>query len=85
MKVLSPVITIIAQGQGLHGLEASIAACANGECVAACRGLSPWQVIQRIVSELGRAMPFPTEVSNKLKRQGGGMAAWQSDQPILEE
>ena len=48
------------------------------------RGLSPWQVIQRFASELGRAMSLPTEASNKLKRQGGGMAAWQSDQPIVE-
>ena len=81
---MSPVIFIVALGQGLHDLEASIAACASGECVAACRGLSPWQVIQRIVSELGRAMSFPMEASNKLKRQGGGMAAWQSDQLIVE-
>ena len=82
---MSPVITIVALGQRLHFLEASIAACAKGKCAAACRGLSPWQVIQRIASELGRAMPFPMEASNKLKRQGGGMAVWQSDQPIVEE
>ena len=81
---MSPVIFIVALGQGLHDLEASIAACVYGECVATCRGLSPWQVIQRIASELGRAMPFPMEASNKLKRQGGGMAAWQSDQLIVE-
>ena len=30
-----------------------------GECVAACRGLSPWQVIQRFASGLGRAMWLP--------------------------
>jgi len=52
---------------------------------AACRGLSPWQVIELFTSELGRAMLFPLEASNKLKRQGGGMAAWQSDRLIVEE
>jgi hypothetical protein len=30
-------------------------------------------------------MPFPREASNKLERQGGGMAAWQSDRLIVEE
>jgi len=48
------------------------------------RGLSPWQVIQRFASELGRAVPLPTEASNKLKRQGGSMAVWQSDQLVVE-
>ncbi len=57
----------------------------HGECAATCRGLSPWQAIQRTTSELGRAMPFPKEASNKPKRQGGGMAAWQSDQLVVEE
>jgi len=58
----------------------------HGECVAPCRGLSPWQVIQRFVSELGRAMPLPKgSLQQAEKRQGGGMAAWQSDQLIVEE
>jgi hypothetical protein len=30
-------------------------------------------------------MPFLREASNKLKRQGGGMAAWQSDRLIIGE
>ena len=34
VKVLSPEIFIIAQGQGFHFLEASIAACVNGECAS---------------------------------------------------
>jgi hypothetical protein len=33
---------------------------------------------------LGIAMPFSNEASNKLKRQGGGMAVWQSDRLIVE-
>ena len=44
----------LALGQGFHSLEASIVARANGECAAACRGRSPWQVIERRMSELGR-------------------------------
>ncbi len=34
MKVLSPEITIVAQGQGFHVLEASIAVCVKGEYVS---------------------------------------------------
>ena len=34
VKVLSPVITIVALGQGFHILEASIAACVKGEHVS---------------------------------------------------
>ncbi len=34
VKVLSPEITIVAQGQGFHVLEASIAACVKGEHVS---------------------------------------------------
>ncbi len=30
-------------------------------------------------------MPFSNEASNKLKKQGGGMAVWQSDRLVLEE
>jgi len=34
--------------------------------------------------ELGRAMLFSNEASNKLKKRGGGMAAWQSDWFVVE-
>jgi len=34
VKVLSPEIVNIAQGQGFHFLEASIATCVKGECVS---------------------------------------------------
>ena len=33
-----------------------------GERVVPGRGLSPWQVIQRFASELGRAVPFPRKL-----------------------
>jgi hypothetical protein len=38
----------------------------QGEHVTMCRGQSPWQVIQRFASELGRATPLLREASNKL-------------------
>ena len=48
-----------------------------GECGTPCRGLSPWQVIQRFTAELGRAMSFPNEASNEaeeVRRRYDGMA-----------
>ena len=49
-----------------------------GECVATCRGLSPWQVIQRFASELGRAMSLlkgkPPTSRKKARKRYGGMA-----------
>jgi hypothetical protein len=38
VKVLSPEIVNIAQGQGIHCLEASTAACVKGECVSGVPG-----------------------------------------------
>jgi len=38
VKVFSPEICLIALGQGLHHLEASIAAHDNGECVSGVPG-----------------------------------------------
>ncbi len=38
VKVFSPEICLIALGQGLHHLEASIAALDNGECVSGVPG-----------------------------------------------
>ena len=77
MKVSSPEIIIVALGQGFHGLEASIAADVSGESAAACRGLRPWQVIERIASELGRATPFPKrsfQQAEEARRKYGGVA-----------
>ena len=84
VKVLSPEISIIAMGQGFHFLEASSVLRAKGERNATCRGLSPWQVIQRSTSELGRSLLLPTEASNKPKKRGGGMVIGKSDQLIVE-
>ena len=38
VKVYSPEIFNIARGQGIHGLEASIATCVRGECVSGVPG-----------------------------------------------
>jgi hypothetical protein len=38
VKVFSPEIVNIAQGQGIHGLEARTAACVIGECVSGVPG-----------------------------------------------
>jgi hypothetical protein len=38
VKVFSPEIVNIAQGQGIHCLEASIATCVKGECVSGVPG-----------------------------------------------
>jgi len=38
VKVFSPEIVNIARGQGIHGLEASIATCVKGECVSGVPG-----------------------------------------------
>ncbi len=61
----------------LHTITASVS--------ATCRGRSPWRVIRRFTAELERAMSFSKEAFIKLKRQGEGMAAWQSDRFIVEE
>ncbi len=84
MKVLSPVMFIVAAGPRVSFPGSQQHGTRVGGGVVPGRGLSPWQVIQRFASELGRAVSLPTEASNKLKRQGGSMAAWQSDQLIVE-
>jgi len=84
-KVFSPEICLIALGQGFLHPEARSAVRDLASVSATCRGRSPWRVIQRFTAELGRAMSFLNEASNKPKRQGGGMATWQSDRSILEE
>ncbi len=61
----------------LHAITASVS--------ATCRGRSLWRVIRRFTAELGIAMLFSKEAFTKLKRQGGDMAAWQSDRFIVME
>ena len=65
MKVLSPEIFLIALGQGFHDLEASIGMHAKGECISACRGLSPWRANELTILELGRTEAFRTEAAKE--------------------
>ena len=85
VKVLSPEIVNIAQGQGFHGLEAGIAARVIGECVGGVPGSE--SVAGNLTVHIGtwEGHVVPKEAPDKLKRQGGGMAAWHSDQLIVEE
>ena len=55
-----------------------------GEGVSGVPGSMAMAGHSRFTTELGRAMSFSNEASNKLKKQGGGMAAWQSDWLIVE-
>ena len=84
VKVLSPKLLLSHWAKGFMTWKPVLLHTFKASMSATCRGLSPWQVIERFTSELGRAMPLPTKASNKLKRQGGSMAAWQSDQLIVE-
>jgi hypothetical protein len=69
VKVLSPEMLLVALGQRFHVLETEIGACANGECVSTCRGLSPWRVNELFVLELGRTGAFRKEASKELKKR----------------
>ena len=76
VKVLSPVITNIKEVDSVHLLEDSRIYRDTVSDKSLFRGLSPWYNIARKLRELGRTMSFPAEASNKLKRQGRGMAIW---------
>ena len=58
VKVLSPEMINFAQGQVFHDMEANSVAVVKGETAAACRGLSPWQVNQGLLTEPGRTDVF---------------------------
>ena len=79
VKVLSPEIGNIAQGQGTHNLEASIAACVNGEYASDVPGSE--SVAGKLTVHIGtwenHVAPngsFQSALGGK--RQGGNMAAW---------
>ena len=65
VKVLNPEIDFYALGQGFSPLEASIGVHANGECISACRGLSPWRANELFILELGRTEAFRTEAAKE--------------------
>ena len=77
VKVLSPEICLIALGQGLHHLEASIAAHDNGECVSGVPGSQTIAGHSTVHSGTWDSHTVPKEASNESKRRRrkyGGMA-----------
>ncbi len=75
VKVLSPVMLIVAAGPRVSCPGSQQHGTRFGEGVAPGRGLSPWQVDQRFASELGRAVPLLREASNKLTK--GKAEVWR--------
>jgi len=49
----------------------------QGEYATPCRGLSPWQVIQRFTSELGRTMSLPWETGSLQQSRRGEAEVWR--------
>ncbi len=76
VKVLSPEIVNIARGQGFHFLEASIAACANGECVSGVPGSESVAGKRTVYIGTWENHIVPIKAVNKLKKQGDSMAMW---------
>jgi len=78
VKVLSPEICIVAMGQGLFHLEASIAAHDNGECVSGVPGSEAMAGHSTVHSGTWEGHIVPdSEASNESKRRRrkyGGMA-----------
>ena len=74
---LSPEICLIVLGQGLHHLEASIAAHDNGECVSGVPGSQTIAGHSTVHSGTRDSHTVPKEASNESKRRRreyGGMA-----------
>jgi hypothetical protein len=77
VKVFSPEICHVALGQGLHHLEASIAAHDNGECVSGVPGSQTIAGHSTVHSGTRESHTVPKEASNESKRRRrkyGGMA-----------
>ena len=77
VKVLSPEITNIAQGQGFHLLEASTAICAKGEHNCGVPGSESVAGNRTVRIGTWESQAVPEKAPNKPKRRGGeygGMA-----------
>ena len=77
VKVLSPEIVNVAQGQGFHFLEASTAECAKGEHDSGVPGSESVAGNRTVHIGTWESQAVPEKVPNKPKRQGGeygGMA-----------
>lgn len=70
VKVSSPEILHNAQGKGFHMPEAKTVIRDKGECITACRGLSPQRANQLSILELGRTAKLRKVIFNKPERQG---------------
>jgi len=68
VKVSSPEMNIVAAGPRVSFSGSQQRDKRFGERVATGRGRSPWRVIQRFTSELGRTVSLPKEASNKLRK-----------------
>jgi hypothetical protein len=75
---------IVALGQGFHVLEASSVTCVRASAARRAGVEVHGRSSNGLDRNLGEPCRSPEEASNKPKRRGGGMAAWQSDQPIVE-
>ena len=56
----------------------------KGECKPPCRGLSPWRASDGVCRNLGEPR-CSRKAADKLKKQGCGMAARQSDWLVVGE
>ena len=72
VKVLSPEIILIAMGQGIHNLEASIGICVNGECISGV----PWSK-----SVAGKRTDYIGTWENRIVPNGSGRGAQKVTRP----
>jgi hypothetical protein len=82
VKVVSPEICYSRWARGWFALKPASLQALFGESATACRGRRPQRVIQRIASELGRAVSLACP--DKPTTQGRATEIRQSDRLILE-
>jgi hypothetical protein len=77
VKVLSPEITIIARGQGVHSLEASNAVCVKGEHISSVPGSESVAGKSNVCVRTWESRIAPNrsfQQAEKARRKYGGMA-----------
>ena len=70
MKVFSPEIVLIVQGQAIRSAEASINMCVKGKSILAYRDFNPQRVNERFISELGRTTAYRNRSSVTIQQKG---------------
>jgi hypothetical protein len=76
VKAVSPEILLNLQGaRGCFALKPVSGPALEGESVSACRGHRPQRVLQRMASELGRAVSLACPYKPKEARRGQGDTA----------